>query len=221
MNNDIAIDTLLENTWLLVTQLRFGAATSAGAPLYTTCCAEVEKVKRALQAAGIAQASIDHITYAQCALLDEAAMTRGTAEEEATDDWQQWRAAPLQARYFATLQAGETLYDRIAEVLKSPAPSLLVLTCCHRLLTLGFQGAYGVGSLSQGQRDKIVAALTARVAALDSDSDLLIQPPSRQRWPLWHSLRWWTGMALLAGLLVWWLGNRGLDTLLQQTFPGP
>nr|WP_253933656.1 DotU family type IV/VI secretion system protein [Cronobacter sakazakii] len=71
--------------------------------------------------------------------------------------------APLQAKYFGSLRAGEALWDRIAEVLRQPAPLQAVLTCYHRVLSLGFQGLYGVKTVSQTQREETLNALSARV----------------------------------------------------------
>ncbi|WP_239984515.1 DotU family type IV/VI secretion system protein, partial [Cronobacter sakazakii] len=81
-----------------------------------------------------------------------------------TDEGQrEWRMAPLQAKYFGSLRAGEALWDRIAEVLRQPAPLQAVLTCYHRVLSLGFQGLYGVKTVSQTQREETLNALSARV----------------------------------------------------------
>ena len=44
--------------------------------LYDTCCKHVESVREALDRAGYDEASVDHISYAQCALLDEVVMSR-------------------------------------------------------------------------------------------------------------------------------------------------
>lgn len=81
---------------------------------------------------------MEHITYAQCALLDETVLSRS-----GMDDGQAiWMKDPLQSHFFNTLQAGELLYERMKQVLQEPAPAQAVLTCFHRVLLLGFRGRY-------------------------------------------------------------------------------
>jgi hypothetical protein len=62
--------------WLTVAQLRRGARAPDGQALYKNCCVQVESVREALERAGYDSESITHISYAQCALLDEAVMNR-------------------------------------------------------------------------------------------------------------------------------------------------
>lgn len=146
MRKETDIDALMAETWLTVTLLKQGATTPDGNVLYDTCCKHVESVREALDRAGYDEASIDHISYAQCALLDEVVMSRKLHDGADADAGQvAWRKAPLQARYFGSLHAGEALWDRIAEVLRQPAPNMAVLTCYHRVLALGFQGCTAWG----------------------------------------------------------------------------
>ncbi|HAS0918211.1 DotU family type IV/VI secretion system protein [Enterobacter cloacae] len=153
MRKETDIDALMAETWLTVTLLKQGATTPDGDVLYDTCSKQVESVRGALDRAGYDEASIDHISYAQCALLDEVVMSRKLHDGTDADAGQvAWRKAPLQARYFGSLHAGEALWDRIAEVLRQPAPDMAVLTCYHRVIALGFQGLYSMGSVSQSQR---------------------------------------------------------------------
>ncbi len=82
MREEIDIDQLMADTWLTVTMLRYGASVPDGKSLYKTCCAQVESVREALKQAGYDDASIEHISYAQCALLDETVMSRKPALRE-------------------------------------------------------------------------------------------------------------------------------------------
>ena len=110
MSKEIDIDALMAETWLTVTLLKQGATTPDGNVLYDTCCKHVESVREALDRAGYDDASIDHISYAQCALLDEVVMSRKLHDGADADAGQvAWRKAPLQARYFGSLHAGEAL----------------------------------------------------------------------------------------------------------------
>jgi type VI secretion system protein ImpK len=76
MRQDIDIDQLMTETWLTVTMLKKGAVTLNGSALYNKCVKQVESVREALERAGYDDASVEHISYAQCALLDETVMSR-------------------------------------------------------------------------------------------------------------------------------------------------
>lgn len=101
MRQEIDIDQLMAETWLTVTMLKKGAVTHNGNALYDKCVKQVESVREALERAGYDDASVDHICYAQCALLDETVMSRKIERNEdggevLVDEGQMaWRRAPL------------------------------------------------------------------------------------------------------------------------------
>lgn len=135
---DINIDALLRDTFLTVVELRQGTTVRHGIELYRHCQRQVELVRERLKDAGFSRENVEHITYAQCALLDETVLSRS-----GMDDGQAiWMKNPLQSHFFNTLQAGELLYERMKQVLQEPAPAQAVLTCFHRVLLLGFRGRY-------------------------------------------------------------------------------
>ncbi|WP_085013566.1 type VI secretion system protein TssL, short form [Cronobacter malonaticus] len=225
MREEIDIDQLMADTWLTVTLLRYGASIPDGKSLYRTCCAQVESVREALQKAGYDEASIEHISYAQCALLDETVMNRKPALSEegelaVVDEGQkEWRTAPLQAKYFGSLHAGEALWDRIAEVLRQPAPLQAVLICYHRVLSLGFQGLYGVKTVSQTQREETLKALSARVPPVSSNISLVIRRTQKRRYSLLRSVGFWILFSAIITGLVWWCGHLWLQALLSAQLP--
>ena len=104
----IDIDDLLQDTWLLVVQLRQGVPVEHGQTLWQHCTKNIERTEQTLKEAGMHQSAIDHIRYAQCALLDETVLGRPQ-----DDGYSAWHAMPLQAHFFQTLQAGELLYQRM------------------------------------------------------------------------------------------------------------
>lgn len=242
MRNDIDIDSLMADTWLTVAQLRHGASAPDGQELYKKCCAQVESVREALERAGYDSESITHISYAQCALLDEAVMNRKPAavssasatsgpEPErmvetavsATVDIDKgakaWRAAPLQARYFGSLRAGEALYDRIAEVLRQPSPVPAVLACYQRVLALGFQGQFSLSGVGQAQREEILAVLNKRIPPLDTGVSLVVQTSGKHRYNLLRSVWFWIIVAVVLTTAVWFGGHLWLQDLLHQQLP--
>lgn len=225
MRQEIDIDRLMTETWLTVTMLKHGATTPDGDALYENCCRQVEQVRGALERAGYDEASIEHISYAQCALLDETVMNRkpadGSEDEGNRQDQGQiaWRKAPLQARFFGSLHAGEALWDRIAEVLRQPAPNNAVLTCYHRVIALGFQGVYSQKAISQTQRDEVIRALSERVAPPDTGLSLVVHRTGKRRYSLMRSVWFWVVVAVLVTGVVWWSGHHWLQTLLSAQIP--
>ncbi|MTH48930.1 type VI secretion system protein TssL, short form [Intestinirhabdus alba] len=219
MRQEINVDELMAETWLTVTLLKHGGVTPDGVGLYQKCCRQVESVREVLERVGYDESSIEHISYAQCALLDEAVMSRKSAEgsEEGADAGQAaWRKAPLQARYFGSLFAGEALWDRIAEVLRQPAPNAAVITCFHRVIALGFQGLYSVSSVSQAQREAVIAELAGRVAPLDAGLSLLVHRSRKRRYGLLRSAWFWIAVALIVTGGIWWGGHLWLQALLAS-----
>lgn len=235
MRKDIDIDDLMADTWLTVAQLRHGAKAPDGQALYKNCCAQVESVREALERAGYDNASIMHISYAQCALLDEAVMNRKTAEQAPADsdngkaaepvpadvdeEMKVWRAAPLQARYFGSLRAGGALYDRIAEVLRQPSPVPAVLTCYQRVLALGFQGQFSLSGVGQAQREEILDTLNKRVPPLETGISLVVHKTGKRRYNLLRSVWFWIVLTIALTALAWVGGHLWLQDLLRQQLP--
>lgn len=210
----IDIDDLLQDTWLLVVQLRQGVPVEHGQTLWQHCTKNIERTEQTLKEAGMHQSAIDHIRYAQCALLDETVLGRPQ-----DDGYSVWHAMPLQAHFFQTLQAGELLYQRMREVLREPAPNMAVLTCFHRVLMLGFRGVYGENDTPE--RQQLVAELSQRVAPLDVDQSapLLVNAAASRRYRWLHS-RWVhvvAAVVILAG--VWWGFHSYLTTLVTTLLP--
>ncbi|MFI8418710.1 type VI secretion system protein TssL, short form [Serratia sp. NPDC078593] len=246
MKKDTDIDALMAETWLTVAQLRHGGEVTDGPALYAACKGQVDSVREALKRAGFDSESIDHITYAQCALLDETVLNRkpiqrasasdaGEAEPtgisssyERAGDTQKvmldaaqkaWRSAPLQTVYFGSLRAGGALYGRIAEVLRQPAPEPAVLTCYQRVLALGFQGQYSLSGVGQSRRDEVISALNERVPPLETGASLVVHKTGRRRYNLLRSVWFWIVVAVVLTGAVWLGGHLWLQDLLHQQLP--
>lgn len=204
----VDIDALLQDSFLLVVQLRQGASAHNGEQLKALCVKQVEYVSQSLKEAGLNQRSIDHISHAQCALLDETMLN---CVKDDAGAHAQWASEPLQAKFFNRHQAGEFLYEDMREVLREPAPDLQVLTAFQRVLMLGFQGRYC--NANDPERLQLLAELNTRVTPLKLRHTLTGQVSGGQAvmgldWlhsPLFQLL---AVSLLLVG--VWW----GLDHLL-------
>lgn len=108
-------------TPLQVISLRHGPQfrDEEGYTLWQRCIADVERVQHELKASGLDDASCQHILTAQCALLDEAVKGRGVEDEACL----QWYDIPLQGHFLGTMDAGDTLCERMRDVLREPAPN--------------------------------------------------------------------------------------------------
>lgn len=204
----VDIDSLLQDSYLLVVELLHGAPVKSSEQLTASCIKQVEYVRRQLEQAGLSQRSIDHICHAQCALLDETVL--GCAQGE---DHAKWANEPLQARFFNRHQAGEFLYEDMREVLREPAPDPLVLTAFQRVLMLGFKGRYR--DLKDPEREQLLAALNACVGPLKLGQTIVTQGKRSSQNAMLVWLRYPLVQGLAAGMLVatvWW----GLDQLLSD-----
>lgn len=202
----LAIDSLLQDSYLLVVELRQKASIDRREPFIDLCTQQVEYVRQRLEQAGLSPRSIDHISHAQCALLDETVL--GFAKE---GDHTQWASEPLQAKFFNRHQAGEFLYEDMREVLREPTPDLHVLTAFHRVLMLGFQGRYR--DINDPEREQLLAALSDQVAPLNLGQTIATQVTAGSRRALLPGLQSPLAQVAAAGLLLgvtWW----GLDHLL-------
>lgn len=155
------IDLALWDSYLLVSQLYAGARPFDSQRVQTLCVEQVEALRTQLQDAGLGQTSIERISHAQCALLDEAVLSHG-------QDRGRWEGEPLQVRFFGQHQAGESLFEQIREALAAPAPDLTELTVYLRILRLGFKGRYP--ALDDPQRLQLLASLEQRVGPVQVPS---------------------------------------------------
>ncbi|EAN4681802.1 DotU family type IV/VI secretion system protein [Salmonella enterica] len=212
---EIDIDTLLRDTFLTVVELRQGTSARDGRELYRHCQRQVEWVRERLTEAGFSQQDTEHITYAQCALLDETVLSR-----EGMDDGQVvWLKNPLQSHFFNTLQAGELLYERMKQVLQEPAPTLAVLTCFHRVLLLGFRGRYQ--EPASDEREHLISTLNGRVKPFSMLPEMAVLnvPLSGRQYHLWQSPFFWLLTMLIVLTGVWWGLHSWLNVLVDELLP--
>lgn len=165
------IDALLQDTYLLVVELRHGTDAHSSPELWSRCVADVEHVRVTLQEEGLDRRSIDLISHAQCALLDETVLA--CAEGRAHEDW---AMETLQAKFFSSHQAGESLYEDMRTVLYEASVHPYVLTAFQRVLMLGFLGRYR--EVNHPERQQLLTAISAQVAPLDTSQSLVIQVPA-------------------------------------------
>lgn len=202
------IDALLQDTYLRVVELRYGTGVHSSPELWPRCVADVEHVRASLQEDGLDSRSIELISHAQCALLDETVLA--CAEGKAHEDW---AMETLQARFFSSHQAGESLYEDMRTVLREASAHPDVFTVFQRVLMLGFLGRYR--DVDHPERQQLLAAIDAHVPPLDTSQSLVTHVGGTSHLPMWG---WLTSplvhVLAASGLLVglWW----GLDHTLGE-----
>jgi type VI secretion system protein ImpK len=215
----IDIDALLQDTWLQVISLRHGPQflDGEGQVLWDRCVADVERVQRELKASELDEASCQHILTAQCALLDEAVKGRGVEDDACV----QWYDIPLQGHFLGTMDAGDTLCDRMRDVLREPVPDNAVLTCFQRVMMLGFLGSFR--SLNDPERQKLTAALSGQVSPFSYPQNHSVLAESRSGRGVGGWLASWPvriGLSMAVVVALWWGLNHWLDQMLLTLLPG-
>ncbi len=153
------LDALLQDTYLLVVELRKPEQLSDSPRLWARCVAVVEEARSQLKDAGLSQRSLDLVIHSQCALLDETVLLSSDGVLRGS-----WAGESLQSRFFNSHQAGESLFEAMREVLREPSPDPQVLSVFQRILMLGFRGRYQQDN--DPEREQLLAELNARVAPL-------------------------------------------------------
>lgn len=215
MKQDVTLDCLMLNTWLLVASLKSGTKIENGDILYQKAIAMIEDVKIKLQEQKQSNENIEHITYAQCALLDEVVLSR----TETDSGYTAWVQTPLQVKFFNTMNAGEILFERIKTVLNQPTPNIMVLTCFQRVLALGYQGRYK--HLSQHDLVSLIKTLTDKVGVFDFQPQPILINTYR-RSPFFRYLKsfyLWIIISIVFVLLLWTGLNYHLEQLIHQWLP--
>ena len=215
----VDIDMLLQETWLQVISLRHGPQfqEGEGRVLWERCVADVERVKRILTESELDDVSCQHILTAQCALLDEAVKGRGVEDDACV----QWYDIPLLGHFLGTMDAGDTLCDRMWDMLREPAPDPVVLTCFQRVMMLGFLGDFR--SLNVPERQKLVQALSESVSPFSYPQSHPVLAESRAGRGMGSWLSSWPvriGLSVVAIAALWWGLDHWLDRMLAALFTG-
>jgi type VI secretion system protein ImpK len=166
--------------------------------------AQVACLRDELQRRGHPPDVIDDALYAQCALLDEAALNGLHAEARGA-----WEREPLQVRVFGRNDAGEELLRRMGQRLREAKPVLPLLNIFAAVLGLGFRGRYAVNEAEA--RAKLIRAIDERLARAtgggtgrntpDQSGPVVVNSSRWRRRPV--SPLVWVFIACIAAGLVW------------------
>lgn len=145
--------------------------------LYHYAVMLVETVQEKLKAAKEHDDFINHVIYAQCAMMDDAVLNTASSLENSV-----WLHNPLQARFVMQMRAGEVMFERVRELLHQAAPDPRLLVLYQRLFGMGFSQRWSNGSGTK--------CLTAGISANMHWNPLMrwclpVDSPYLRRW-------WWS-----------------------------
>ncbi|PCE27324.1 DotU family type IV / VI secretion system protein [Paraburkholderia acidicola] len=200
----------LRDTALTVTSLASDAAPAVFDAFRRTCADQIERLRSELSTAGHPRDVVEDATYAQCALLDEAALSslRGADRDE-------WEREPLQVSEFQSHDAGQELITRIERRLAQPQPILPLLAIFAAVLDLGFRGKFALDG--RDARAALMRALDERLGRHGEDHDasgpVVVRMGKRRRWFGNLSPLAWVVLALIGAAAVY----VGLDQWLSSS----
>jgi len=215
----VDIDMLLQDTLLQVISLRNGPEfqDGEGRMLWDRCIADVERVQRELKASELDEASCHHILTAQCALIDEVVKGRGVEDDACV----QWYDIPLQGYFLGTMDAGDTLCDRMRDVLRAPGPDHAVVPCFQRVMMVGFLGSFR--SLNDPERQKLINILSEHVTPYSYPQTHPVLAESLAGRGMGGWLASWPiriGLSVVVSAALWWALDHWLDQTLLTLLPG-
>jgi len=138
-NDSEVLPVALRDIALLVTGLSLESAPQGYDEFHKTCHGYVMQLRQQMSSAGHPADVVEDAAYAQCALLDEVALSHLTGK-----DRDSWERTPLQVVEFQSHDAGDELIRRIERRLSERQPSLMLLAIFNTVLSLGFKGRFAI-----------------------------------------------------------------------------
>lgn len=152
----------------------------------------------------------DEAVYAQCALLDEVALSNLLP-----DDREKWEAHQLQVERFGNYDAGERVFEQLNARMRETPPNAELLQCYAAILGLGFKGRYA--REGDAARKALIMSLQSLLARLHpvSDQSFIIDKTRRR---IWFRLSPWAAaaMACVVAVCVYVICSQALDDQLAH-----
>lgn len=209
----VGIRDLLRDTALLVSTLTQGGKIESVEQLRERCVQLMTAFSVALEQRGFAADVRDDALYAQCGLLDETVLRCPSIEDRSS-----WEAHPLQVERFSRLDAGDHVFDRLAERLREVSPNVDLLECYAAVLGLGFMGRYA--REGDAKRTTLIATLNARLEKLRPAvrQTFIIDRTSRSMAGWFYRLSPWAiaGIGCIGATLVYLIWDQTLDAQLAH-----
>lgn len=188
----------LRDTALTVAELADAARPAVDFGTFrASCLGQVSRLREEFLALGQPDDVTRDAVYAQCALLDEAALAglQGIARDA-------WEREPLQVTEFQSHDAGQALIARIEQRLAEPQPVLPLLVVFHVVLGLGFKGRYALEG--SDAREALVQAIEERLhraGMREAAGPLLVTGGKTAQWRRLTPLAWVAIACAGAGLV--------------------
>ncbi|MGF6898860.1 DotU/TssL family secretion system protein [Paraburkholderia sp. GAS348] len=200
----------LRDTALTVTSLGsdFAPATSF-IDFRKKCTRQIDELRAELTAAGHPREVVEDAAYAQCALLDEAALS--TLKGSDRDAWER---EPLQVVEFQSHDAGHELVRRIERRLAEPQPILLLLAIFGAVLRLGFTGKFALDG--EVARTALIRTIEERLSRssgpVDTRGSVIVSHTARRRWSGNLPAAGWVVIACAAAAIIYCALDQWLKT---------
>jgi type VI secretion system protein ImpK len=143
------------------------------------CKQQVERLRVEMTSAGHPADVIDDAAYAQCALLDEVALSSLNGQHRDA-----WERDPLQLSEFESHDAGKQLVTRIEQRLAQHQPVWPLLAIFQTVLNLGFKGKFVQDGVDA--RMALMRAIDERLGRSgepdEMSSPVVVRPAVAHRW---------------------------------------
>jgi type VI secretion system protein ImpK len=153
------IRDLLRDTALQVTTLSQGGNVEAVSTLRTRCEQLMTAFSASLEQRGVPADVREDALNAQCGLLDETVLRHLPVKDKP-----EWDARPLQVERNGRHDAGDRVFDRLAERMREVPPNVDLLECYSAILGLDFMGRYA--REGEAKRSALIASLDAQLEKL-------------------------------------------------------
>lgn len=201
------------DTALTVVTLGTSGATASFTTLRPQCLKQIQRLREEMNTDGQPGDVIQDAVYAQCALLDEAALRHLKGS-----DRDAWEREPLQVAQFGTHDAGEALITRMQTRLQQVPSVKPALAVFFAVLSLGFQGRFALEGADA--RDAMILTLNDRLGgAEDVSGGVVVRSVTRHRWRANVSLLAWVGVAMAMTAVAWLLLDRWLGLAAAKLLP--
>jgi type VI secretion system protein ImpK len=195
----------LRGTALQVSMMAQGGNATSVGELRERCMGVVTEFEQALDTLQVPVDVRDEVIHAQCALLDEVALSNLSVEDRG-----KWEVHPLQVERFDHYDAGERVFEQLSARMRQAPPNVELLQCYAAILGLGFKGRYA--REGEAARKALIMALQSLLAKLRPISDRsFIIDKTRKR--TWLRLSPWAvaAMACIVVVFVYIVCDRSLD----------
>ncbi|MFC5472446.1 DotU family type IV/VI secretion system protein [Paraherbaspirillum soli] len=183
-------------------------------PIWRTRCGIlIAQLRLAMREADYDETLIAEAAYAQCALLDEAAL-----RHLPDDQRREWQRESLEMHFFSSDEAADAIYQRLESLLRQPAPSAERLALYDLVLGLGFGGRYP--DQDDAGRQRLVAGLVRAMQSGEPTPALPTRPGvQRRRLPARAiALLGWSALGIGVSLMLWLTLERQLGHSTQRLF---